>query len=156
MLDRIRDAVSIDSEDSNDESPTKVSELDTDQVIADFEEFVRMEGVDVEDEESALLSEFKEAVEIFEEIQPNLAHVEENVSNGEYVSFLDQVNNEEFDQWIANDDHVIDTLGELKETNERVYDKIVNVDESIDDEDFPDELDRYMTRLFNYYVVFEV
>jgi hypothetical protein len=156
MLDRFRDKFGIDDVDGDEESTTKVSELDPDQIIADFEEFVRMEGVDVEDEEKELVSEFERAVEIFEEIQPNLIHAQEEIVSGEVITILDKATNDEFDQWVTNNDTVIDSLEKLKEMNEDIFRQINIVDDSIEADYTEDVLDEYLTKLTHLNAIFEV
>ena len=156
MLDRIRDAVEIDGGDEDGESPTKISEIDTEQVILDFEDLVGMDGVDVETEEAELVSEFERAVEIFEEIQPNLIHVQEEIANGEYISIIDKAINDELDQWVTENDDVIDSLARLKKRNDEIFGKVNIVDDSIGDEDINDEVDEYIEKLIHLYAIFDV
>ena len=93
-----------------------------------------MEGVIVQDEEATLVSEFERAVDIFEEIQPNLIHAQEEIVNEESITNLDKVTNNEFEQWVTNNENVVNSLEKVKEVNENIFRKIDIVDDSVGDE----------------------
>lgn len=156
MLDRFRETLGIEDEEKVEEKANKIGEFNLERIISDFEEFLQMEGVDIATTEAELVSEFEQAVEIFEEIQPDLSHVQEHIANGEYISIIDNVTNDEFDQWVTNNGHVIDSLEKLKGKNKDVFDNINHVDESIEYDDFPDELDDYISKLTHLYAIFDV
>ena len=147
MFDRIREMVGT-------EDSTTGYEINPQEVITAFERFLEREGVTVNQNRSDVIDEFAEIVERYDDIGSELQQARENIGDGNGISLLDQIDNDQFDRWQKNHEH---TIKEVESLNEDVIELLhkVDIDESrLDEAGRFSEVAEFIERVNNAYLVF--
>ena len=147
MFDRIREMVGT-------EDSTTGYEINPQEVITAFERFLEREGVTVDQNRSDVLDEFAGIVNRYDEIGSELQRARENIGDGNGISLLDQMDNDQFDRWQKNHEH---TIEEVESLNEDVIELLhkVDIDESqLDEPGRFSEVAEFIERVSDAYLVF--
>jgi len=147
MFDRIREMVGT-------EDSTKGYEINPQEVITAFERFLEREGVTVNQNRPDVMDEFAEIVYRYDNIGSELQQARENIGDGNGISVLDQMDNDQFDRWQKNHEHTIEEIESLNEDVIELLNK-VDVDKSrLDESGRFSEVAEFIQRVNDAYLVF--
>lgn len=152
MFDRLREMFGIKDTSSS-------YEINPQEVLTEFERLLEMDVVTVNQNETDVINDFGEIVERYDNIEAELQRARENIGDGDGISLLDLLDNDQFSRWQEDHKHTVEEIKSLNEDATELLNEI-NIDESrldesrINESDQFSELAVFFEQLNNAYRVF--